>query len=119
MIDMAIRGWGTDVDPYTNDTSKYIVILDIYNRSFPELNAPASSSATDGDIYDPNGVNVGHLIYTVAQDYVPSGTTEAFAHGYSYMRLPELLPPGYSVTNFGNAYGVICDTLEEASLFLR
>lgn len=117
---MAIQVWGTDVDPYTNDSDKYIVVLGVQGVAYTNPSAPEATSANSGIVVDPTGVTVGYFNIAISQDYEVTGSLSdtGYSHSWSFSTRV-LLSPGYRLTTFIAAYGVICDTLEEASLFLR
>lgn len=115
-----IEPWATSTDPYTNEfNNKYIVVLGWTAWNIATPSTPGYNAATNAAVVDPNGNNVC-LDMAVYQDYEVTGSLsdEAYAHTYMFRHGRRLLSPGYQLKDFSAAYGVICDTLGEASLFL-
>lgn len=115
-----IEPWATTTDPYTNEfNNKYIVVLGYTANNVPEPIAPGFTTAEEGMLYDSAG-NLVKQDVTTTFDYEVTGSlsNEAYAHSFFINHGRTLIFPGWKFKSFGAAYGVICDTLEEASLFL-
>lgn len=118
-----IEPYGSPNDPYTNETNRFVVALGIEHDNtadgMPNLSAPTITGSFGGVLNDPNGNVYTAMRSVMVMDYEVTGTLSDEAYSHAVMFAHNVIVfPGWQLKGTGGFYGVICDTLVEASLFL-
>ncbi|MEM3423989.1 MAG: hypothetical protein QXE51_05435 [Nitrososphaeria archaeon] len=104
---------------WRNTSNSYFYVLGIYQVNFNNQTNPGSSRVDSGMLIDPNGNDVDQFISTVAIDFELQGSmpvwngSSVVSESFSYnstqyiviQRYLMLVPPGYTLKNFGVAVG--------------
>ena len=95
-----------DTDPYTNNTSNYLLVTGILNDTPPNPTTPGTLESKYGQVSDPLGNLIDSALILSSQDYVVVGSLsdEAFAHSWAISK-KVIVPPNYSISNFGKLIG--------------
>lgn len=106
-------------DPYTNDTSLFVLVLNMFYYPTPSPTSPGSSNVYSGVLSDPRGETVGIMWLAAYQDYEVTGSLsdEAYAHSWTHDANTLLIPPGYTFKTFSYAIA-LQGTLEELAPFM-
>ena len=95
-----------DTDPYTNNTSDYLLVVGIQDNQTPNPATTGHFITTYGKVSDPLGTVIDYVTYFSGQDYALAGSLsdEAFAHSWTIHK-KVIVAPNYSISNFGELIG--------------
>lgn len=117
---MAVKFLEITSDPFTNNTSEFVLILTISTYNYATPSSPGASQGFSGELFDASNKVVGYIWETFSQDYEVTGTlsNEAYAHSWTHDQKIMLIPPGYKFTTFVYATA-LQGSLEDLAPFIK